>query len=172
MNDPVAAKGDGVRPLAARDMKAIMRVQEACYHPSLIEPAEALLSKMLLFPLGAWGCFSGEELVAYIVCIPAEGGDFVDMGSPTVSLTRCPDRPSTTWRCSPPIEADTSLPTWYARPMTSHPGSGIGASHWCRSRALSATGPAMGSSPSARWNTLRACRPPTCSRPCVVHNAA
>lgn len=92
MNDPVAAKGDGARPLAARDMKAIMRVQEACYHPSLIEPAEALLSKMLLFPLGAWGCFSGEELVAYIVCIPAEGGDVVALGRPTVSLPRCPDR--------------------------------------------------------------------------------
>lgn len=92
MKDRDAPVGDEVRPLATHDLPAIMRVQEICYQPSLIEPGEALLSKMLLFSMGSWGCFSDGELAAYIVCVPAAGDDVIPLGRPAVSLPSRPDR--------------------------------------------------------------------------------
>ena len=90
MKDGNTSIRDEVRPLSAHDLPSIMSVQEVCYQPSLIEPAEALLSKMLLFPMGAWGCFCDGELAAYMICIPAEG--IVPLGRPTNSLPSRPDR--------------------------------------------------------------------------------
>ena len=92
MNDRDASVRGEVRPLATHDLPSIMRVQEVCYRPSLIEPAEALLSKMLLFSMGAWGCFSDGELAAYIVCIPAEGDDIAPLSCRTSCLPSRPDR--------------------------------------------------------------------------------
>ena len=81
-----------LRALSVHDAPAIVKVQEACYGPSLIEPDRALLSKMLLFSMGAWGCFSDGELVAYMICIPAAGDEVVPWGHPTTSLPSRPDR--------------------------------------------------------------------------------
>lgn len=82
----------GLRALSVHDLPAIMKVQEACHGPSLIEPEGALLSKMLLFSMGAWGCFSDDELVAYMICIPAAGDEVAPWGRPTISLPSRPDR--------------------------------------------------------------------------------
>ncbi len=83
-------QANDMRPLAPRDLPAIMRVQRASYRPSLIEPPEAFLSKISSFPMGAWGHLSDGELAAYIVCVPGTSNDIYPLGSVTASL---PDRP-------------------------------------------------------------------------------
>jgi len=81
-----------LRKLLIHDLDEILRIQERCYSRSFIESPSALLSKILMFPEGAWGLFSSAGLSGYIICIPASGDNACPLGDETSSISDQSDR--------------------------------------------------------------------------------
>ncbi len=80
-----------VRPLLARDIPDLLRIDHESYIPELRESEAAFLSKMALFRAGALGCFDGNDMCGYVFALPWRGPAVVGIAQVLDALPADPD---------------------------------------------------------------------------------
>jgi ribosomal protein S18 acetylase RimI-like enzyme len=68
-----------IRGLTLDDVPDVLKIQEECYIPDLLETADTFIKKLRLFPQGSLGCWQREDLTAYVFAHPWKVGEIVPL---------------------------------------------------------------------------------------------
>ncbi|WP_137173957.1 GNAT family N-acetyltransferase [Massilia sp. HP4] len=71
-----------VRPLQPADLEAVLRVQAACYPPSMQEAAGVLLARLAAAPATCLAACDADGVCGYLFAYPSRLGRVTDLGAP------------------------------------------------------------------------------------------
>jgi GNAT superfamily N-acetyltransferase len=80
-----------IQQLQPADLARVMVIQQQAYVPQLIESETSFLSKMRLFPQGAFGYRVDGQLAAYLFCHPWRSRSVVEVSDVLAHLPPFPD---------------------------------------------------------------------------------